>query len=103
MKNIYRQIKWAYQRVVRGYDDRVNWGFDFYFLDVMPELKKFCKGYLENDTYRKNNPERFAVFSKTVKLIEEWENQDSSNMWSEHRAREKLLKYVGAHATWYWN
>ena len=40
----FRETKWAYQRVCRGYDDRVIWGIDSYLAHYIPiwlnELKK---------------------------------------------------------------
>ena len=42
-----KEIKWAYQRVVRGYDDRIYWGMDEYFSQFIPAIKKFCENELE--------------------------------------------------------
>lgn len=40
-----RQIKWAYQRVVRGWDDRACWSIDHYLCKIMiPILKQYKKG-----------------------------------------------------------
>lgn len=33
-----REIKWAYQRVVRGWDDKVVWSVDFWLDDIMPDI-----------------------------------------------------------------
>ena len=33
-----RQIKWAYQRVVRGWDDRASWSVDYWLNDMMPDI-----------------------------------------------------------------
>lgn len=30
MRDILREVKWAWQRVSRGYDDRLYWGMDEY-------------------------------------------------------------------------
>ena len=43
MNNIFREIKYAYQRVVRGYDERILWGFDSYLEQIIPAIKEFCK------------------------------------------------------------
>lgn len=43
IKGYINQVKWAYQRVVRGYDDRIFWGFDDHFaVTFIPPLKVFC-------------------------------------------------------------
>lgn len=35
---IWLRIKWAYQRVFRGWDDRVIWSVDWWMADIMPEV-----------------------------------------------------------------
>lgn len=40
------RIRWAYQRVFRGYDDRVTWGIDNYLNEHMPTWLRVLK---END------------------------------------------------------
>ena len=46
--NIARHIKWAWQRVYRGWDDRVIWGIHSYLCQYMPiwlgELRKDKRG-----------------------------------------------------------
>lgn len=32
-----REIKWAYQRVFRGWDDRIVWSIDTYLCEMMPQ------------------------------------------------------------------
>lgn len=38
VREIGQEIKWAYQRVVRGWDDRVVWSVDCWLNDIMPEI-----------------------------------------------------------------
>lgn len=51
----FREIKWTYQRVVRGWDDRVLWNVDAYLAQMLPiwltELKKqdSCPTLLSKD------------------------------------------------------
>lgn len=33
-----RQIKWAYQRVFRGWDDKVCWSIDYWLDSIMPDI-----------------------------------------------------------------
>lgn len=44
VKDVSRQIKWAWQRVFRGWDDRIIWSIDFYLDEKIPvwmeQLKK---------------------------------------------------------------
>ena len=43
-RNWMSEIKWAWQRVFRGWDDRVIWGINYYLCEMMPvwlgELKR---------------------------------------------------------------
>jgi len=96
------EIKWAWQRAVRGYDDRVNWGFNSYFLQVMPALKEFCTNYVNSENAHLN-PERTKVFKKTIELIDEYENDVESWSITESLSSVKLLTYVGKHSGWYWD
>jgi len=45
----WREVKWAWQRVFRGWDDRVCWSIDGYLADMIPlwmrRLQKVAHGY----------------------------------------------------------
>src|SRR5271163_1552002 len=41
--NIYREVKFAYQRVVRGWDDRAVWSVDYWLDDMMPAVLRQLK------------------------------------------------------------
>jgi hypothetical protein len=99
MKNLFREIKWAYQRVARGYDDRIYWGFDDYMFTMFDPLKYFCRDYLSDDERCRLNHERAEVFKETLRLIGEAE--DSDNVWEDksHAA----CAYIGSHIGWYWD
>jgi hypothetical protein len=36
IKDIKNEIKWAYQRVKYGYDERVTWSIDYYLCEYIP-------------------------------------------------------------------
>ena len=101
MKDWLRQIKYAYQRVVRGYDERIYWEFDSYFCQFIPPLKKFCQMELDPED-AVNNPKRQEVYKKTLELIENWEKQTYEDMFNGVRIQE-LFEYFGKHINWYWN
>lgn len=48
IEEFFREIKWAYQRIFRGWDDRVIWSIDYYLSEVIPQwmdtLKKEKRG-----------------------------------------------------------
>lgn len=103
-KYMINEIKWAWQRVVRGYDDRVFWGFDSYFLQVMPALKEFCHNYIKDANRCNLNPERAAIFSSTLSKIISYELIDE---WTDMLEREDIIKdlltYVGKNSAYYWD
>ena len=38
IESFFQEIKYAYQRVVRKYDDRAAWGVSFFLAEVMPPI-----------------------------------------------------------------
>jgi len=43
IQNIKYEIKYAWQRAFRGYDDRAVWNINTWFLDIMPKLLTHMK------------------------------------------------------------
>ena len=41
--NIRTTIKWAYQRLTRGWDDRATWSIDYWLDDKMPDMLRQLK------------------------------------------------------------
>jgi hypothetical protein len=96
-------IKHAWQRVRRGYDDRVCWGFDSYFITIIPALKKFCKDELNGSATEELNPERYRIFTRTLELIEDYEKRDQET-WIEGKTEiPALFSYVGENLLYYWD
>lgn len=95
MKNIYLQIKWGFQRMFRGYDDRLKWDFESYFEQFIPALKEFCEEEFENEHLAHgNNPYRGEVFGMTLILINDCKSIAN---------RSRLWEYVGKNIGYYWN
>lgn len=92
------QIKWAYQRVVRGYDDRIFWSFSEYFEQFIPPLKRFCEQWLKEE-YTHLNPIKHKVILETLRLIYLYETTEST--WDERF--EELMEYVGKNIGYYWH
>jgi hypothetical protein len=42
-KSCYRHAKWAWQRVFRGWDDRVTWSLDSYLSEMIPQWLEHLK------------------------------------------------------------
>jgi hypothetical protein len=69
----WRQIKWAWQRVFRGWDDRVIWSIDWYLTDHIPtwleELKRQkvgvpCECFDSDDWDEMNGKYKEGAFEK---------------------------------------
>ena len=97
-----QEIKWAYQRVVRGYDDRIYWAFDDYFIQFIPPLKEFCEEELKEE-YMDSNPELVRVYNKTLKLIEGLENMEELDFVEKSEKILTFWRYFGNHIGCYWN
>src|SRR3990167_313331 len=100
MKNkIANEIKYAYQRIVRGYDDRIKWSFCDYFNQFLPPLKEFCKHELK-DCY---DGKRKEIFTTTLDLIHDYEVMPYENYYKEPNEETKLLEYIGKNLGYFWN
>lgn len=99
---IIREIKWACQRVIRGWDDTALWELDSHFVRVIiPPLRQFCEEEL-GVMNQELNPDRAKVFRKTLQLIQAWEKQDYDQLWSGEPIK-KLATYFGENINYYWN
>lgn len=101
MRNILNEIKWAWQRVVRGYDDRVMWGLDEYFLQILEPLREFCMEWSSRD-YAELNPDKLKIFAETVILIDEFRKVEDT-FTPRLDAQSKLFEHVGKHVGYYWD
>ena len=103
MKNIFREIKYAYQRVVRYYDDRIFWEFDSYFYSFLPAIKKFCQDELKDVGIMENNPKRKEVFTHTLELAEKLEKMPPEHFFDCPNEETDFWEYFGKNITIYWN
>lgn len=94
-----KTIKYAYQRVVRGYDDRIYWELDGYFDKFVDPIKKFCEEALKETADEK----RIEIFSTTIRLIEEYKKMDYVDNYKSNNQTEALWSYVGKNIRWYWD
>lgn len=64
IKNFFRKIKWAYQRIVRGYADIDLWNFDIYLSNLMyvalNDLANNSYGFPGTEPY--DTPEKWKNF-----------------------------------------
>ncbi len=98
-----RKIKWAWQRVLRGYDDRLFWGLDGYLADnIIPGVKRFCEKELENKEVMELNLNRKGVFLETLAKIEHFKKTDWEDQFSEDNSLKTLVKYIAENINIYW-
>ena len=94
-----KEIKYAYQRVVRGYDDRIYWDMAAYFSQFIPAIKEFCEHELGCcDKYVNKN--RFKVYKETLKLIKKVDKSSYENI---DKNIQSFWKYFGENIGYYWN
>lgn len=103
---IFKRIKWAYQRVVRGWDDTALWALDDHFTEVIiPPLKKFCLQEIQSDgieQMEKLDPIRISVYQKTLEYIYLYENQTFEEE-IEGKPLRRLASYFANHIGYYWD
>ncbi|MBI4029163.1 MAG: hypothetical protein HY376_02250 [Candidatus Blackburnbacteria bacterium] len=103
IRDIYNEIKWAYQRVVRGYDDRVMWGLESYFAQVIPVIEKFCLENLANKHFVRLNPDRQIIFEKTLELLKEYQNMNPEDFFRHPNQESRLWSYIGENVGYFWD
>ena len=92
-----KEIKYAYQRVVRGYDDRIYWDMGAYFSQFIPAIKEFCENELE---YYNLNENRFKVYKETLKLIKKVDKSSCKNI---DKNIQSFWRYFGENIGYFWN
>ena len=102
--NILNEIKYAYQRVVRGYDETLMWDLDTYFEQIVPPLKAWCEERVADKEFCRLNPKHAAVFTETLRLIAEYEKMTpEQEMDIAQSPAEKLFEFVGRNLRGYWD
>jgi len=100
MKELLTTIKFAYQRAVRGYDDRVKlgYGLDGVLEDYLVPLRDFCVRKVYRNGY--HNVE--DIYYETVCFINEYLSSEL-NTKDNHKKSDEMWKYIGAHIGCYWD
>ena len=102
--NILREIKWAWQRVVKGYDDRIYWEFDSYLSWMMiPALKIFCEEKLADKEHCKWNPIKEGIYQEMLRLISDFQEMDYQDQFKDENAESKMYEYFGKFISYFWN
>jgi hypothetical protein len=108
---MFQEIKLAYQRVVRGWDETALWGLDSHFEDVViPPLKKFLEEQFDTAHQHRglHNEHRYQIYAKTLDLLLDYElaqdyMQDDWDFKKEDEALKALALYFAENIGWYWD
>ena len=93
--NFKYEIKWAYQRVVRGYDDRWYWSFNHRIadigIDVFKHMSKNVSGYPGSISYKKWQKILMKI-SEGFKAYKEIQEHDSYMIPTGYYHEDGILK-----------
>jgi len=121
-----RQIKWAWQRVFRGWDDRAVWSLNYHLAEIIPSILKklkedkvgipmFCfegleygENYDYNDESMKIAEERWnAILDEMITGFEIynklWEILDYEKEREEYKKVERALELLKIHFESLWD
>jgi len=98
---MFREIKFGFQRMFRGYSDDIKWDFECYFQKFIKPLKEFCIEEIKDAG--KFNSKRTEIYEQTLKLIKDYEEMKFEEQMLEDNAGKKLWKYIGEHIGYYWS
>lgn len=109
MHNPLKTIHYAYQRISRGYDDRIFWAIDDYFEQFVPAIQKFLVKQLQVVEDTDN------IYQHTLDLLLHWKaleakyaeqtdvTDNSIELLKEiHQAKYEFWSYFGNHIGHYW-
>lgn len=100
---ILKKIKWAYQRIIKRYNERIFGEFDSYFNQFIPAIQYFCTEELKEE-YIHLNPKRKEIFTTTLQLIKNVKKEEN-NFYPDQPSisTSKFWEYFGKHIEYYWN
>lgn len=87
-KNLFKNIKYCYQRITRGYCDADLWDMDGWFLITVPNmLKAFAKNHMGHPSafemeWFENNQEKIGMTYADYVISDNW-NDTNERLFSE--------------------
>ncbi len=103
IKDLYREIKFGFQRMFRGYSDDIMWNLDSYFEQALPAIEEFCLDNLKDEEYMKLNPERQKIFSKTIELIQDFRQMKPEDYYKHPNQISRLWSHIGENVAYFWD
>lgn len=83
-------VKWAWQRVFRGYDDRAEWGLCSYITDIALPVLRYLKEekngipfieYMQKKSFKSQEKEWKKIISKMIRAFELLKEEDDGTMY----------------------
>ena len=98
-----KSIRRFLQRGFRGYDETINWDYEIYFEQFIPEIEKFCNNQLNTFFDDGYNIERMAKYKQMLILIKNWRDQDNGtkDFYLPNNSSSKLWAYFGKNIGWF--
>lgn len=128
LREYKRQLKWAYQRVFRGWDDRAVWSLNYFLADIIPSILKklkedkvgipmFCfEGlpYDDENTYSYSDESTEIADARWISILDEmiigfeiynklWEFPDYEKEREEYKKVERALDLLKEHFESLWD
>jgi hypothetical protein len=98
-----KSVKRFIQRAFRGYDETINWDYELYFEQFIPEIEKFCNQQIEVNLTNEYNLERMAKYKQMLILIQNWKDQDNGtkDFYEKNNSSSKMWAYFGKNIGWF--
>ena len=84
MKDFFREIKYAYQRVRYGYDERLLGDIEGYFHQFIKPIKEFCEEQLILERHQETDEKRIEIFSTTLDLICKYDAMEAKKYYKKN-------------------
>jgi hypothetical protein len=98
-----KSIKRFIQRGIKKYDETINWDYELYFEQFIPEIEKFCNQQIEANLTNEYNLERMAKYKQMLILIQNWKDQDNGtkDFYLPNNSSSKMWAYFGKNIGWF--
>jgi len=99
-----KTLKYAWQRLTRGYDDRIYGDFEYYLWDIVREpLREFLIQRASDSEYIKWNPQKAKIDEEMFILLELAIAKSGLDQFETPNSMSKFWEYFGKTIGNYWN
>lgn len=102
--NIFLEVKWGFQRMFRGYDDRAYWNLNYYITDIaIPALESLRDHGYSYPVCFKNVSEWHAELQKMIEAFKLFQEDDLQVIMENNEIIQEGLKSFGKHFMSLWD